>query len=356
MPQNRTLPRGAFQIAQVPSPASSPVSPVAVAPGTVGATSAGLGQTGTASPSPVPTKPPPVLVIATPTPAPTPTPLVLVPAQNITEEIGNLPGVRDLPQKALFLRGVEVFLIVGLYLLLRQVVRRVIAKTTMVLARREEDAGNPGRAVRLRTLSQIITSLTLYTLAFVFGVSLLSAFGINVTAIIGTAGVAGLAFGFGAQKLVKDVITGFFILLEDQYVVGDYVTIGTVTGVVEGLEMRITRIRDDDGKLYILSNGDIAQVCNMSRGPVMGFIEIGVGASADLGRAVEVLQTDLAKAAETAGLPEPPRVDGVSAVEAAKTTLRITFKAPPGHRPNQYALRLREAARAALMGAQIPLG
>lgn len=264
--------------------------------------------------------------------------------------------MRDLPFKGLLLRGIEVFLLVALYLALRHLAKRIIRDTTFVLARREEEAGNPGRAVRLRTLSHITMSLTLYILAFVFGVSLLSTFGVNVAAIIGTAGVAGLAFGFGAQKLVKDVITGFFILLEDQYVVGDYVTIGTVTGTVEGLEMRITRLRDDDGKLYILSNGDIAQVCNMSRGPVTGFFEIAVGPNADLARAVEVLQEGLVKAGQIAGLPDAPKVDGVSAVEALKTTLRITFKAPPGHRPSLYALRLREAARSALLGAEIPLG
>jgi small conductance mechanosensitive channel len=99
--------------------------------------------------------------------------------------------------------------------------------------------------------------------------------------------VAGLAVGFGAQKLVKDVITGFFLLLEDQYAVGDYVTIGTVTGTVEELGMRITRLRDDDGRLYILSNGDIGQVCNMSRGPLAGVLEVAIAASADVGHATQ---------------------------------------------------------------------
>jgi small conductance mechanosensitive channel len=155
------------------------------------------------------------------------------------------------------------------------------------------------------------------------------------------------------------------LLLEDQYAVGDYVTIGGVTGTIEELGMRITRLRDDEGRLYILSNGDIAQVCNMSRGPLAGTLEIAIAASADVSQANEILNAAFAKMADSGSkengrendspFAEPPRVEGIAAADAAKTTLRVRFRARPGERPGDVALRLREVARNALRDAEIPL-
>ena len=145
----------------------------------------------------------------------------------------------------------------------------------------------------------------LYTLLFVFAVAALGTLGFNLAGVIGTAGVAGVAVGFGAQKIVKDGLTGAFLLLEDQYAVGDYVTIGGVTGTVEDIALRTTRIRDDDGRLYILSNGDIALVCNQSRAPVGGSFDIAVAAFADTAHVSEILQAALAKSAETPAACRP---------------------------------------------------
>ena len=86
--------------------------------------------------------------------------------------------------------------------------------------------------------------------------------------LLSFASVLGLAIGFGAQRLVRDVITGLFILGEGQFDVGDHVTIGAVTGVVESMELRVTRIRDDQGRIYVVANGDITQVFNASRGDI----------------------------------------------------------------------------------------
>jgi small conductance mechanosensitive channel len=135
------------------------------------------------------------------------------------------------------------------------------------------------------------------------------------------------------------------------------VTIGGVTGTVEELGMRITRLRDDDGRLYILSNGDIGQVCNMSRGPLAGVLEVAIAASADVGHATQVLNDAFAHAADKNGLnlAEPARVEGVAAVDAAKTVLRVRFRAKPNERPGDATLRLRDAARVALRDAEIGL-
>lgn len=269
----------------------------------------------------------------------------------------DLPYLTALPEpvKRLLAQGVELLLLVLLYFVLRRLIARVVRRATEVVAAREEAAGNLGRAARVRTLASLARSVLFYVLGFLFLVALLGTLGFQnaFTTLVGTAGVAGLAVGFGAQKLVKDVITGFFILLEDQYAVGDYVTISGVTGTVEELGMRITRVRDDDGRLYIFSNGDIGQVCNQSRGPVAGVLEIAIAASADTAKAAEALNRAFDEAAM--GLVEPARVEGIAAADAAKTVLRIRFRAAAGERPADLAPRLRETAHRALLTVEVPL-
>lgn len=282
---------------------------------------------------------------------------------NLLDAVFNLPPLRALFRRLpdgtenVLVPLIKLLVLLLLFVGLRWLIGRVVGRTIRALVEREQGLGNEGRAARIRTLASLTKSIVFYALAFVFVIAALDALGFNVAGVVGTAGVAGLAVGFGAQKLVKDVITGFFLLLEDQYAVGDYVTIGGVTGTVEELGMRITRLRDDDGRLYILSNGDIGQVCNMSRGPLTGVLEIAVAASADVGRATEVLNAAFARAAgpEDLNLAEPPRVEGVAAVDAAKTVLRVRFQARANERPGDTALRLREAARVALRDAEIGL-
>lgn len=310
-----------------------------------------------ATPTPTPSESP------SPTPSPTPAPTpgvpagtVIVPVRTVAEEILQMPGIRGLPYKSLLITGVEITLLIVLYFGFRRVTRRVIQQATEAVAHREEAAGNAGRAIRLRTLGRIGDALLLWVIGFGFGVTILSTVGVNVAAIIGTASVAGIAFGFGAQKLAKDIITGFFILLEDQYAVGELVTIGSVSGVVEDLGLRTTRLKDSDGKIYYLSNGDIGQVCNHSRAPIRGSFTIAIGPGADLDAAKSALEQALAITVESLGLPGPPRVDGVVALEAAKTTLNIVFHLPPGKRPDDFTPDLREIARQALLDAGIALG
>lgn len=145
------------------------------------------------------------------------------------------------------------------------------------------------RKARLRALQSVLMSTVSFILGFVAVIMILQAAGINAIALLTTASVAGLAIGFGAQKLVRDVISGFFILMEDQYGIGDYVTIGAVTGVVDSLEMRTTRIRDANGKLFIFANGDISQVCNHSRGKLTMSVDYSLASSSDLEKACAVL-------------------------------------------------------------------
>jgi small conductance mechanosensitive channel len=262
--------------------------------------------------------------------------------------IGFLQGMRAaVAGLGTFLESNTLGRVVGtivVYGVLRFALGRIVRRLLIPALIRGGDGTDPAHAARLRTLASLINSIVSYVLAFVFGVMLLSAVNLNPLPLLTTAGVAGLAVGFGAQKLVKDVISGFFILLENQYAIGDYVTIGSVTGTVTEVGMRTTRIRDDAGRLYLISNGDIVQVCNQSRGAVMATVDIGIPIDADLAKATELINEagqELLDSRADLDLTEAPKTLGLSATEAAKLTLRVRCSVTePSHFSDaQIALR-----------------
>lgn len=140
------------------------------------------------------------------------------------------------------------------------------------------------------TLSGILKSVVKYMVYTIVVLSALNAMNIPTAPLLATAGLGGLAIGFGAQSLVKDVFTGFFILFEDQYGVGDYITIGSMTGTVEDMGLRITKLRAFSGDLHIIPNGEIKTVTNHSRGCSLALVDIGVGYETDIDRAMVVLR------------------------------------------------------------------
>ena len=252
----------------------------------------------------------------------------------------------------------DVAKIVFLYLVLRFVLRRLVDRVLRPVLAQGEKRVDQAQAARLKTLASLVNSTISYTLSFVFGIMLLRALRLDPVPLLTTASVAGLAVGFGAQKLVKDMISGFFILLENQYGVGDYVTIGAATGTVEDVGLRTTRIRDDQGKLYILSNGDITQVCNQSRGEVASFVEVGIAPATDIGQATDVLNKageELAREQPDLGFAEPPSVQGLGAMDGAKLTLRVSCPVTAPTKLTQAQLGLRSLAHRRLVEAGIGL-
>jgi small-conductance mechanosensitive channel len=252
----------------------------------------------------------------------------------------------------------QVTLVIVGWVVLRRILYRLIDGLLAHLVARETRAGKTEEhAGRLQTLQGLVKSLISYILFFVFGVLLLNAVGFNIMPFITTAGVLGLAIGFGSQKLVKDVISGFFIIVDDLFVVGDTVTIGTVTGQVIEMGMRVTRMRDSAGRLYLLSNGDIGTVTNYSRFPVTDFVEVTVAAGADLKRVEEIVNqtgTNLMEADESR-LKAAPALLGVTAFTATSLTVRISVVAVDPRQLIVEQMRVRSALRAALLAAEIPL-
>ncbi len=178
---------------------------------------------------------------------------------------------------------------------------------------------------RIKTMRGLFKSMLRYVLYFVGAIMILSELNVNTSSILAGAGIIGLAVGFGAQNLVRDVVTGFFILFEDQFAVGDYVTIAGVTGTVEDMGLRVTKIREATGELQIISNGEIKQVSNMSRGAMSVLVEVRVAREQDLDRVTAVIEAAVRKVADEHReiVLEEPRVLGVSGFEGAGVSLQV---------------------------------
>lgn len=183
---------------------------------------------------------------------------------------------------------------------------------------------------RANTIGQILQKLVKYTLYFIGALMILEMFGVKTTSILATAGVGGLAIGFGAQSLVKDVITGFFIILEDQYAVGDYIQISNFEGIVEDLGMRVTRIRDFSGELHIIPNGEIQVVTNRTRGAMRALVTVGIAYEEDIDKAFKVIERVSKEIRDTnQSILDGPNVLGISAFEDSSLIIRITAKTEP---------------------------
>ena len=232
---------------------------------------------------------------------------------------------------------------------------RLIDRVLVPLAQREGGGPAPIPEGRVRTIASLIKSVVFYVLIFIAGVMLLKVFDVDATPVLTAAGVVGLAVGFGAQRLVRDIISGFFIVLENQYSVGDYITIGAVTGTVEELGMRTTKLRDDVGKLVIISNGAVAQVTNHSRGPIQATLDVSVPADSDLEKVRSVLnQVGEEVARRVDGVVGPPKADGVTAVDATKITICVSGEVKP-RRQRAVQMALRELIRERFAKEEIKL-
>lgn len=184
---------------------------------------------------------------------------------------------------------------------------------------------------RAKTLEGLTNNVVSYMLVFVFIVTVLQIFGIRATAILAGAGIVGLAVGFGAQGLVSDVVTGFFILLERQMDVGDYVTTGEFSGVVEQMGLRTTHIRDFDGTLHYIPNRNILNVSNHSRGNMRALVDISIPGDEELDAKMEAIEQACRELAESASeIVDGPHLLGVQSLDGTKATIRVIAKTKNG--------------------------
>ncbi len=184
--------------------------------------------------------------------------------------------------------------------------------------------------IRVETMKGLMKSLAKYVIYFIAFTAIIKFFGIEITGLIATAGIGGLALGFGAQNLVKDVITGFFILFEEQFGVGNYVEIDGVEGIVEEMALRVTKVRDFSGDLHIIPNGEISKVTNKSSGKMRAFVEMPIAYEEDIDKAIKILNESSEKLkTENQQILEGPTVLGVSKLENYGVNISILAKTAP---------------------------
>jgi small conductance mechanosensitive channel len=215
------------------------------------------------------------------------------------------------------------------------------------------------RVQRAKTMGDLLKSVITGVLVAIFGTMILSQIGVNIAPIIASAGILGIALGFGAQSLVRDFLSGVFMIVEDQFGVGDIVDVGAAAGTVEAVSLRVTRLRDLDGTVWYVPNGEILRVGNKSQNWSRAVVDVGVGYDEDLARAKRVLSevaTDLWEDEDYRSvIIEAPEVTGVEALTPDSVTLRVLVKTQP---MEQWAiareLRQRIKARFDHEGIEIP--
>lgn len=214
------------------------------------------------------------------------------------------------------------------------------------------------REQQTRTLAGVLYSAGSRIVWAVAILTALSEFGINVIPVTALAGLATLAIGFGAQNLVRDVVTGFYIVLEDQYVMGDTIQVGDVTGRVEHLTLRRTVVRDARGALVTIANGDIRVVGNLSRDWSQIFVDVSLAPDVALEKPLQALEGAAAELradpAWSQALVDGPRVLGLHSYDRAAATVRLQIRTVPT-RQDEVARELRRRVQLELQRRAIPV-
>src|SRR5262249_20872492 len=209
---------------------------------------------------------------------------------------------------------------------LGRVIERLLRHATIT-------ADDPGRAHRAPTLAPLLKNVALYSLSFTVAMVVLQEMWVDMRAIFVSAGVLGVAVGFGAQALIKDVIAGFFMLFEGLVRVGDVIEVGGHTGTVESIGLRVTTMRVQSGALRVVPNGELTHFANYNRGWARAVVDVGVTYDTDVRRALDALERAGREWSSEAGLAlEPPRAQGIIRFGESDVGLRLAVKVAPSSR------------------------
>ena len=227
--------------------------------------------------------------------------------------------------------GLPIILIV----LVTWVARKVLKSAVQRFEKRlKQDGIVPSeREKRAKTLSGIISTTITVVIYLAAAMMIITECGVNIGPLLAGAGIAGVAIGFGAQSLVKDVISGFFLLMENQLRVGDVANIAGIGGLVEAINLRTTRLRDVEGKVHIIPNGSIEVVTNLTREWSRALVEIGVAYKEDVDNVINVLK-DVGEEmrndpAFKEVILEPLTVLGLDSFGDSSVNIRVFFKTLP---------------------------
>lgn len=183
---------------------------------------------------------------------------------------------------------------------------------------------------RARTLGSLVQSIVQYMIYFIAIVLILQEFKIDTTSIVAGAGIIGLALGVGAQSLIRDFITGFFIVLENQFAVGDYIVSGDMSGTVEEIGLRVTKLRDSNGVLHIIPHGAIIRVSNYTRGHMQAAVNIPIAYGEDINTVLSLLEEACSYVGSNmTEVVEGPTVTGVVDWRLQELVVRMVAKTLP---------------------------
>jgi small conductance mechanosensitive channel len=255
------------------------------------------------------------------------------------------------------------------WVLLRSISRVVDVTLAKSDARRERQVGRAGRVLaqatgaaherhrqRTLTMGSLLRSIVTFTVAMITVLTVMAIVGIPLGPLLASAGVGGVALGFGAQSLVKDFLSGIFMILEDQYGVGDIIDTGEAVGTVEEVSLRVTRLRDGSGVVWYVRNGEIIRIGNKSQGWSTAIVDIPVSYAENLERVIPLIREVVHRMDEApewkSKLLEEPQVVGVESMTGTAVTVRILAKTAP---EQQYGVsrEIREQVKAAFDQAGI---
>lgn len=236
--------------------------------------------------------------------------------------------------------------------------RREVKPTRAVkIIERAMGGDNERQLARTRALGTMLTSAATVMIVVIALLTVLNILGLPMGPLLTSAGVGGIAIAFGAQSLVKDFLSGIFLIAEDQFGMGDVVDLGTVSGTVEDVGLRVTRVRDANGKIWYVRNGEIITVGNVSQGWSNAVVDIAVSYSADANEVIKIATEVSQQVADdpewSTHLLEQPKVLGIESITGQTMTIRLTAKCEPNQ---QWGVQreLRERIKLALDKAGVP--
>ena len=252
----------------------------------------------------------------------------------------------------------SVLNLLGILVLALVVNRLLRAASKLIIKRAGQTRQSQLREQQTRTLAGIVYSAGSKVVWAVAVMTAIDKLGINILPAVTFAGLASLAFGFGAQTMVRDLIAGFYIVLEDQYVVGDTVQISDYAGRVEHLTLRRTVLRDARGALVTIANGEIRTVSNLSRDWSQAFVDVSLAPESPIEKTLRVLETAAAglrsDPAWSQALVDGPRVLGVQDFDRTASMIRLQVRTAPT-RQDEVARELRRRIQAELLKQGIPV-
>jgi small conductance mechanosensitive channel len=248
-------------------------------------------------------------------------------------------------------RSAKITLILALALLATRVGGRLASRSIRSIGSRSPlREASPRSEQRAETLAGVVVSLVRIFVWTVAVLLIMDELGLNLGPLLAGVSIVGVAVGFGAQSLVKDFLSGFFVLVEDQYGVGDVITIADVMGTVEEINLRVTRLRGTDGTVWYVPNGEIRKVGNSAKEWARSIVDVIVPNKADLGAAMAAIADEAVGLARDPAwvdaVLEDPEVLGVESLGAENVTVRVSTKTTPSHRaPLAREMRSRISSR-----------